>query len=61
MMKMNSFDKYRIKNIPCSEKLASDLDKEQLQAVCAPLSNTCVFAVFIYIKNLLYIVDIPTI
>lgn len=42
---MNSFDEYRIKNIPCSKKLASDLDKEQLQAVCAPLSNTCVFAV----------------
>ena len=32
-------------SIPCSKILADDLDKEQLRAVCAPLSNTCVFAI----------------
>ena len=32
-------------NIKCREELANDLDKEQLAAVEAPLSNTCVFAI----------------
>lgn len=43
---MSSFNENdRTKIIPCSEKLSANLDEEQLQAVCAPLTNTCVFAV----------------
>lgn len=34
-----------MQNIKCKETLAADLDKEQLQAVEAPLNNTCVFAI----------------
>lgn len=33
------------KELVCSENLSKDLDPEQLQAVNAPLGNTCVFAV----------------
>ena len=31
--------------VPCDENLKKDLDPEQLKAVCAPLTNTCVFAI----------------
>ena len=43
---MSLLDRSKEKNIlPCNEQIKKELDENQLQAICAPLSNTCVFAI----------------